>query len=254
MKKIVLLLPFLLIGCGTTTHYTTFEAKPTPGTYTYYSNGIPITSYTNGKESVLFSTEETSIFGDNYLRVWILLRNDGDSVYLLEPYNIINIIGLYTYDLENSNGRVIIDTSIYLPESPSQILDKIEAQENSSLILTAIGGALKAIGTKGTTIKDNNGNIYKVNDKEEKQDRIIDRTKEDINNTANWYSTFEDSFNSGVLRKNTLFPHKSINGYIYFQLGNIFGHGFSFKDYNFKIIFNLNNIKKVVDISPVNVW
>ncbi len=221
----LLLLSLLFIGCGPE-HYLIYEGKPSPDTYTFYSNGIPITSYSDNNEYLLFTTEEASLLGNTYLRVWLLVQNNSDISYLLEPYNIAEIIG--------TNG---FDTLTFVPQSPTEILDNIDAEKNASMILTSIGGALKAMSTVGTTINNNN-----------------------VNNTAYWYNLFENSFNSGVLRKNTLFPHNSINGYIYFPLGANFQNSFNenkyynIKDFNFKIILNLNNKEKVIELSPVSIW
>ncbi len=245
--SLFLLFSILFIGCSPT-HYFTYEAKPSKDTNTFYSNGIPITSYKNNQEFLLFTTQETSLDSKKYLRVWLLLQNNSDLPYLLEPYNIIEIIG--------TDG---VETFTFKPQSPTKILDNIEAEKNASMILTSIGGALKAMTTEGTKIKDNNGNEYKINDKEEKRDRVIELTNNDLNNTANWYNLFENSLNAGVLRKNTLFPHNSINGYIYFPLGDKFENSLSIAQYNindfkFEIKLKLNNTIKIIELSPVSVW
>src|SRR5439155_18935305 len=64
------------------------------------------------------------------------------------------------------------------------------------------------------------GGGYVVNDAQEKAelrtDRAFGRTTLAAASTANWYDTFASSVGEGVLQKNTMFPLKAVNGYIYF--------------------------------------
>ena len=274
------ILSILFIGCGTT-HYLTYESKPSPDTYTFYSKGIPITSYNNNKIHLLLTVEETHLLGDDYLRIWLLIQNNSDSVYLLEPYDIIEVTGTIHLDyltikpLSDFTSRDIVKSIDYEPQSPTVILDAINAEKNMSMILTSIGGALKSLSTEGTTIKSNTGDIYRINDKEAKRYQVNEQTINELNNTANWYNLFESSISSGVLRKNTIFPHGSINGYVYFPLndkmkaleweinnlrhkldiksGEYYPH-YNIKEFNFKIKLKLNNTVKIIELSPVNVW
>lgn len=271
MNKIFYLISIFLFftavwGCGGTTSYMTYQAKPSSDTYNFYSNGIPITSYSNNQTFVLLTAQETSLFNDAYIRVWLLIQNNSDSTYVLKPYDIIELdisTPQWHYYEKNGNYLPITEPDSYSlkPQSPSVILSTIDAEKNTELILKSIGGALKAMAVEGTTIKDNNGNVYSVNDKEEKREKIIDRTNNELNNTANWYNMFERSFNAGVLRVNTLFPHKSINGYVYFHLPSYINGSSSgsvslpnVKDCKFVIKLKLDNTTKIIELSPYNVW
>ena len=96
MKKLFYLISLFLFittisGCGGTTSYLTYQAKPSPDTYNFYSNGIPITSYSNNQTFILLTAQETSLLNDAYIRVWLLIQNNSDSTYVLEPYNIIQL-------------------------------------------------------------------------------------------------------------------------------------------------------------------
>jgi len=257
---IVLLFTLLIAGCATTS-FITYQAKPSPNTFTFYSNGIPITSYTDNHEFVLFSSEETSLMNDPYIRIWLLVKNNSDSIYILKPYNIIELIAIKPNKYQISGDDTVIigaDSINYWPQSPTEILENIDAEKNASMILTSIGGALQAISVKGTTVKDNNGNTYRLNDKEENRERILKHTNDELTNTEDWYNLFEDSFNAGVLRVNTLFPHNAINGYVYFHLTDTDGttnlSSSKFNGYYFVLIFKFNNKIKVVDLSPFKVW
>ena len=250
----------LFWGCETTS-YITYQARPTTDTDTFYSNGIPITSYIDNQEFILFTAEEASLLNEPYIRVWLLIKNNSDSTYVVKPYNIIELTAIKPIKFQISSSDTVIlkaDSLNYWPQSPTEILKTIDAEKNASMILTSIGGALKAISVKGTTLKDNNGNTYKLNDKKEKREKIFERTNGELNNTQDWYDIFENSFNSGVLRVNTLFPHNAVNGYVYFPLTDADGATYlntsKLNDYIFEIKLNLNNKIKVVELSPFKVW
>ena len=257
---ILFLITLLIAGCETTS-YITYQAKPSPDTFTFYSNGIPITSYTNEQEFILFTAEETSLLNDPYIRVWLLIKNNSDSVYVVKPYNIIELTAIKPIKFQISGSDTIMinaDSLNYWPQSPTEILKTIDAEKNASMILTSIGGALKAVSVKGTTIKDNNGNTYRLNDKKEKREKVFERTNDELSNTENWYDLFENSFNAGVLRVNTLFPHSAVNGYVYFHLTDTDGttnlRSSNINDYLFEIKLKLNNKIKIVRISSFKVW
>lgn len=256
----LLLFALLLAGCETTS-YITYQAKPSPGTFTFYSNGIPITSYTNNQEFLLFTAEETSLLNEPYIRVWLLIKNNSDSVYVVKPYNIIELTAIKPIKFQISGSDTIMinaDSLNYWPQSPTEILKTIDAEKNASIIFTSVGGALKAVSVKGTSIKDNNGNTYRLNNKEEKREKVFEETNNELNDTENWYNMFENSFNAGVLRVNTLFPHGAINGYVYFHLTgsdvttNL--RSSNLNDYLFEIKLKLNNKIKIVKLSPFKVW
>ncbi len=265
MKSLLLLLfSLLLIGCGGSTSYLTYQSKPSHDTFNYYSNGIPITEYSAENELYLISTQETSLFGDTYIRVWLLIQNNSDTSQTIEPFNMIRLNGIVKADYYTKKNEDYIlitkqDTIDLKPKSPTIILNEIDEKKNTAMIMTSIGGALKALNAKETTIRDNNGNEYRVNDIQEKREQINEKTNNELQNTTNWYGIFENSFNAGVLRVNTLFPHKAINGYVYFQLpSEIYGSGDAsspnIRDIQFKIKLILGNNIKIISIKPYAVW
>ena len=251
MKRLILLLFILLLFFGCSNQkFIVYEPSTSDVVSSFFSNGIPIGSYSSDDEFILFSVDETQLFGKAYLRVWILYENLSDNSYLLEPYNVIKL------QAEKEN----IFYSEYEAESPSKILSAIDEEEATAMIFKAIGGALESMTIEGTTIKSNSGEVYTINDKKEKQNQILQKNQTEIQNTANWYSLFRNSINSGVIRKNTVFPNQSVNGYIYFPLGKVIGSG-SWGDFevdidelNFKLLISSKNGQKIIKLNPTVVW
>jgi hypothetical protein len=227
-----------------------YKAEPSNNVQTLYSNGIPITTYNNEDAFLLITAEETYLFQKAYIRLWLLYQNNSESPILLEPFDLVTL-----------NGKYVEKTFTFYPQSPTEILEAIDEQKNASLILQSISGALKTISTKGTTTTGNDGTEYKVNDQEEKRDQIIQQTQNSLSNTSTWFNIFESSINSGVLRNNTLFPHNSVYGYIYFPLPDIgsskdWGGNYicSIDKLQFTLNLKINNINKAIELRPTKVW
>ena len=252
MKKLIFLIVLsLLLSSCSGNKYLIYEPSPTDEIFTFYSNGMPIGSYTADSSFILFSADEIDLFGKPYLRVWLLYENTSNSIYTLEPYNLISIEA-------ERKGKLF---SKYTAESPTKILSAIEEREAMEQILITIGGALEAISTEGTTVEGYSGTVYKIHDEKEKRDAIIQRTGYDLLNTANWYNIFKNSFSSGVLRKNTVFPNQSVNGYIYFPLNkvngsNIYNDGsrVDINEINFKLLIKNENDIKRVELVTTTIW
>lgn len=243
MKKIIILFLFVLSGCATTNHYLTFEGLPSKNIYTFYSNGIPITSFSDDSTLILLSEQEDYLYGKPYMRLWLLYSNNSDTPFLLEPYNFIKLVGKYKQEILT-----------YFPQSPTDILNDVDERKSVSLIDKSVGSALRALSTDKTIINSSEA-------KGLKSQEDIGSKNNDLFITANWYNIYENSFNNGILRKNTVFPHHSVNGYIYFPLPKINGS----KDYNsdqspdiqdveFKVYFNKNDKEQSIDLTPTKIW
>ncbi len=108
----------------------------------------------------------------------------------------------------------------HVPESPTKILANISNEKAKSLIVQSIGGTFETMSINPTTAKtrldDGSTLTTTLNDKKEKQDIVTNRTANTMANTAIWYDTYINSVSNGILRRNTVFPGQSVNGYIYF--------------------------------------
>lgn len=250
MKRLVFvsIILLLLSSCGYQ-KLLVYEPSAKEEISTFFSNGIPIGSFSSEDEFLLFSVDETSLFGSAYLRVWLLYENKSSTAYLLEPYNVI------TLETEKE-GEFFAE---YLAESPSKILSTIDEQEAATMIFKSIGGALEALTVDGTTIKSNTGKVHKINDEDEKRKIILQQTQNDLENTANWYNLFKNSFSSGVLRKNTVFLNQSVNGYLYFPIAKVNGTNMTYystdiKELNFSLLLKSKGISKKIKLVPTAVW
>jgi len=258
MKKITLffLTLFLIYGCSSTKHFLVYEPYSDQNIFYFFQNGIPIGSLTSQEQLILFSVDEVRMFRMPYLRVWLLYENKSTSPNLIEPFKMVTVAA------EDKKGNKVNN---YLAESPTKILNEIDEQAAVTKILQTIGGALEVMSTQATKIKSNTGNEFIVNDANEKRIAIMKQNKADIDDTALWYETFKQSINSGVLRKNTVFPGQSVNGYIYFPLSDINGSDNSnWGNYNspnvkiqeltFSLLIETTFGKKAIKLNPIKVW
>lgn len=209
----------ILLGCAHTSNIvpTVFLPSGNKEVQSYYVNGVPIGALVTDSCSMLVSLDAVSVAGSDYLRVWLLYRNDSNQPYLLQPQEFAKIQSWR----EGEHWE-------FVPTLPSKLLDEIDNEKESQQIALAIGGALRSLGA-GLSAKDTKitsdqlgGGSVTVHDREDKsqarKDIIVRETQTGIQRTANWYDAFKESVNSGILRKNTLFPGQSVNGYIYFLI------------------------------------
>jgi len=168
---------------------------------------------------------------------YLFINLHSRSLLLIKLGTSINIEDLET------GGEEHITKYTLSPEKPAVILNNIDNQKLMANITTAIGGALEEISTRPTTIttKSESGETIQstVNDKREKQAVVRDKTNQSIASTSYWYDLYSGSVSEGLLRKNTIFPNRSINGYMCFPTARVYP-GIPY-DYHFLINIPNNN-------------
>ena len=177
----------------------------------YYRNGLPIGAIVHDSTLIMLSLEPTELVGTRYMRLWFLFRNGTDAPFLLEPMKCVKL---------SIKGADELYQDI-AAESPARILANIENAKAASLIADAIGGTLQGLSTQSTTISNQKGEKWTVNDGGDKIQAVNDRTDSKMRETAYYYKAFKESINSGILRRNSVFAGESVNGYIYFPLGGM---------------------------------
>src|SRR5262245_24913458 len=160
---------------------------------------------------------EPAVLGEHHrIRLWVLYVNTSSKPVLLEPMTSASL---------STNRIGKRDTVTTSPMAASQVLKAISAEKASALIMQAVGGALRsagaAISASPTTIYGPGG-AWTVNNASEKSDskqtEIGRETGANMEATVNSYDLFSASVSAGILRKTTVFPHTSVNGFLYFPL------------------------------------
>ena len=251
MKKLIfpLLLSVivaLLTGCASSSPPTIYFPSETSDVHAFYKNGLPIGTVNFDSATVMLAMEPASVVGTEYMRLWFLCQNKAQADFLLEPLKCakLTFIGSKkTY--ENVE-----------PEAPSVILSHIDNEMAAKMIGQVIGGTLQSIAAEPTTITDPQGGQWKSNDKAEKVNTIVDKTTSSMATTGTMYSLFKSSINSGILRRNTIFPGESVNGYIYFPLPKAFRTSFNDymtidpSKYRFVLDLNVQSKNQQVEFTP----
>lgn len=208
------------LGCASSVPETKYLPNEAPNVSPFFSNGQPLAALQTDEAFLLLSLEPAVLGDANYMRMWLLYRNTSDTPYLLEP---LKFATLTTTQISNQKSAAV------LPESPTAILADISNEAAAALIVQAVGGALQAATVQPTrtsthgTVQSNSGTAQflattEANDLAEKRARALDRTSEALTSTSAWYDFYTTSLNQGILRRNTVFPKQSVNGYIYFPL------------------------------------
>ncbi len=198
-------------GCASTVPEPKFMPEQSQNVFPFFTSGQPIAAVQSVNAFILLSLEPTILADRRYFRLWILYQNISEEPYLLEPLRFVSLT-----IASISKGKSGTST----PESPTKILADISNEKALSMIMQAIGGTLQTMAARPTTAEtrfnDGSSATTTINDQQEKQDMVADRTAKAMANTAMWYEIYQNSISDGILRRNTVFPGRSVNGYIYF--------------------------------------
>jgi hypothetical protein len=195
-----------------------YEPVPTSTTRSYFADGQPFAIATADRAIVMLVVSPEKIAGYKYVRVWCLYYNAGSEPVLFDPAKAASLISTKIKKGEAQELQ---------PEAPSTILKQISNELANKEMAQTIGGALASFGqsmsvqmAEPTTIKSNTGETWTVNDRTERvraaNDRIGERTRAGLEKTRTAYDLYSTSVSAGILRRNTVFPGSSVNGFIYF--------------------------------------
>lgn len=215
---LIVILGMTAIGCASTVPPSVFLPQEDVHVRSFYRNGVPIGVANLDSLLFMFSLDVAKVSQTEYLRLWFLCLNGSSSeTFLLEPAKVLRL------DMRGTE-KSILDIQV---ESPTKILAKIENNKAAALILQAVGGALQAVSTQPTTISNRQtGETWTLNDQREKIRAEGDRTAGAIATTSQLYNIFMQSINTGILRRNSIFPGESVHGYVYFPSPTVSGmHG-----------------------------
>jgi len=207
----IILMIIFITGCASTIPEIKLMPKASDSVFPFFTSGQPIAAVQSADAFMLLALERTTLGYGPYFRLWILYHNISEKPYLLEPQRFVSL------NVTSISKRTVGKS---YPESPTKMLAAISNEKAISMIMQAIGGTLQEMTVKPTTAETrSNGKTSATttfNDQKEKQDMVADRTSLAMTNTALWYDIYRNSLSDGILRRNTVFPGQSVNGYIYF--------------------------------------
>lgn len=226
------LLAIFLFACTSAVPHKVFLPEKTSYVTNYFINGMPIGVIVDDSIVLMAVVEPVSVADIGYMRLWLLYGNKMTSEYLLAPMEFAS--------MTVSGSDNYIDKDIE-PESPTKILADIEDEKVKASIYTAIGGALQTLSTQNTKVYDNkNKEVISIDDKSVKNEYILQKTKSELGNSIYYYDIFKESVNQGLLRRNTVFQYRSVNGYVYFPLYDFDGREEEY--FKRKVSKNINKI------------
>ncbi len=262
MVRVALVL-CVMVGCTSTMPKTIYLPKLGPSVFGYFAKGQPIAAVKSDGAFVLTALEPI-VIGRTYMRLWVMYRNDSEVPYLMEPGGFVRMTTTRLADKQSKSCQ---------PTRPSKILAQISDEAAIAMISQTIGGALQAASVQPTTATTH-GSVTSggqsasfdsttvVNDQSAKVARVSDQTSASLAATATWYDAYKRSVDQGVLRRHTIFPGQSVNGYIYFTLPDGILHPndrsrfdpsvfLASKEYAQAIEFNLPGGAQTVTFTPI---
>ena len=227
-----------------------YQPEATKTTQSYFANGQPFAITTADSSVVMLVMSPEKISGYKYIRVWCLYYNKSSEPVLFNPAEMAHL-------QSTKIGKA--KTKDIPPESPTAILERISDEMANREILQTIGAAAaslsQSMNTRPTTITGGGnaqGTTWTVNDGDEKrqaaQDRVARKFGDALERTQTYYDLYKASVSGGILRRNTVFPGTSVNGYIYFPSGGNYAGGFS--DFNHLVELHLPHDTIQVAFAP----
>ena len=246
---ILVLITLILYGCASTKPPIIYLPTQNSEVMSFYRNGLPFGVISTDSSFIIVLLEPTKVAGTKYMRLWLLYKNSSKTPYLLEPLEAVKLRFLGIQSDKKSFDNIA-------PESPTKILAHIKNEKTVNLIMQTIGGTLKTISTEPTTITGPKGERWVVNDRDDKVDAIRAQTMTSMINTAILYDVFMNSVSSGILRRNTIFPGESVNGYLYFPLPEVIKPYHTRKssvepeNYNYRLSVSTQFDSRVIELTP----
>ncbi len=248
----ILILISIVLGCASTKPFTKYLPEQQENVFPFFTSGQPIGAIETAEAFLLLSLEPTYVAGRPYIRLWMLYQNTSDKPYLLEPLQFVTLTSTHISKDKSKSSQ---------PESPTKILAHISNDKAATMIMQAIGGTLEQMAVKPTTTRTEtyeiaNGGvrtstaITTVDDESKKRGEIHDRTVNAMMNTAIWYELYQSSVSEGILRRNTIFPTQSVNGYIYFPFSWPGGLDWGYRRYRDQDLF-LRSMDYIYSVSFV---
>jgi hypothetical protein len=235
MKTFYLLFGVLILfvsGCSSQSelirkYKTVYEPVKKDSITSYYVGGLPFGAYANETYSLIYTVQPAKIAGTDYLSFWLLYKNSAEEEYLIEPTKIVKM----------SLWKGNVKKYEIAPESPISILKDVEDTKQSDLVIASIRGALQTLNS--TT--------------ESGVEKQVNKLERNVKNINFWYEVYSESVNNDILRRNTIFTNKSVNGLIYFASpwGPYYADDNNFAKYEIKISLDLPGGMKELMFKPV---
>lgn len=205
---------------------TIFVPSAGAATQTFYVNGQPLAIILSDSLSLMLSMDIDHVAGKDFLRVWAFVQNNSDATIELIPQSQFALKAL-SIDFELIR--------LARPQVPTTVLQRLEDERASRQSLAMLGGVIASLGaalsTSNTTGEARtrafpSGQTYEtrfeIQDAKDKLDsklgHIDSNTRQTIDQIQRLYEGAKVAVSSEMLRRNTLPPHLSANGYLYFDI------------------------------------
>ena len=245
MKKLFLLtiMQFLFASCvHQSTRPIVYEPQSSNAVYPYYVDGNPVSAVVTDNSIFQSAIEHTKLASRHYMRMWVNYTNFSEDPILFDPME--SFILTQTDKPSGTNSQLEI---VY----PSEIIHRVIKAEQAALITNAFIGMAEVVTTTPTTFRSSTGVTIQQNDLDEKINIVNKNTSNRAQNIADNYDHFARNMNSILIKKNTVFPSRSVSGYVYFYIPVNVNASYSPDDYKYKLQSEIADIDVSIIFKPV---
>lgn len=190
-----------------------FFPKPSDGFYCIYgmANRSPIGILFTDSAFYMLALSPAIIDSSKYIQLWLLYKNLSKTPYDLNPLRNLKL---------HVKGKKL-STQDILPTFPELIISAVDTQKIATVISESFGSTLEVLATRQTAFEweksfaDLQGMIgFGPRVWVPKPERFSPAREGSL--SATMYSIYQSSVNVGIIKRYTILPGNSINGYLYF--------------------------------------
>ena len=211
MKHLCTITALLLLGATAFAadykpHKATYHTGQTEDLRPYIISGVPITAAMGDSSYALLALETGRIGSKQYVKLWLLYQNLGGEPFLFEPLSHIKMT--IETDKEPLAGLS--------PVPPSQLAKDIDTDEQAGAITARYIEPLRSVAAETAPPPADPAAVPGDSANPPDQAAVeAAAARARMRSPSYMYRTFISSANNGLLRRDTVFPGKSVNGYVY---------------------------------------
>ena len=175
--------------------------------HVYYLDGVPAAVTERQNDIVLMSFDRVSLNNEYFLRMWLFFFNKRSEPVLFDPLGSISLRFGY-------RGAFNAETPAVRAMSPSVLLGSMEQQKLKDIGADRFMTALYALSGYGSAVSKGADPM----DASRTVTATIAQGNALLGSKAALYNAAKETVSAGLLRKNTVFPGKGVQGYVYFRI------------------------------------
>lgn len=177
----------------------------------YVIAGVPIAAAFADSSYALLSLEAGRIGSTDYVKLWLLYQNLGSEPYLFDPQAHVKAT-------VQADGEVLAGLA---PAPPSRLAEDIDAEEQAGAIHARYSAALRSVAGEEPEPAASAVAPYDAANPPDQAAIEAEAARARVRGPSYMYQTFINSAHNGLLKRNTVFAGRAVNGHVYIPVPDL---------------------------------